>query len=112
MPVFKILLYLKHTSQGFPTLPSAIVFSQFCPSLAVIFVLFTFSLLKHLKLILYPSGKLLGIVKGEIPQILQNQCFAVPVLKVYSSRCSLPSNDFRDDLGIVKPRKPYMWSCK
>ena len=55
---------------------------------------------------LKPSGKLLGIVSGEIPQVLQNQCFAVLVLKVYSVRCSFPSRDFRASARMTRPRKP------
>lgn len=55
---------------------------------------------------LYPSGKLLGTVNGEMPQVLQNQCFAVPVLNVYSCRCSLPSRDLRASALMMRPMKP------
>ena len=40
-----------------------------------------------------------------MPQVLQNQCLAVPVLNVYSARFSL-SRDLRDDFGMTKPRNP------
>ena len=95
-------------STGFPYFPSdfAISSSQCCPSRCIILTSPTFSRCKHLKLILYPSGKLLGTVNGEIPQVLQNQCFAVPVLKVYSVRFSLPSRDFKASARMTRPRKP------
>ena len=93
---------------GFPYLPSSfpISSSQCCPSLDVTSTSCTFSRCKHLKLILYPSGKLLGIVSGEIPQVLQNQCLAVPVLKVYSVRCCFPSRESKAEARMIRPRKP------
>lgn len=98
----------KCQASGFPLLDAFILSSQCCPSLFVTVTALTLSLSKHWKLILYPSGKLLGTVNGEIPHVLQNQCFAVPVLNLYSERFSAPEREVRAGAGIVKPRKPFM----
>lgn len=45
---------------------------------------------KREKAIPYPSGLDLGLQKLCTPQILQNRCFATPVLKVYVVRLSAP----------------------
>lgn len=41
-----------------------------------------------------------------MPQVRQNQCFAVPVLNLYSDRFSLPEKVIRFEAGISRPRAP------